>query len=203
MTQAKFNPLSSKMFVYVISSSFIVLLVAVCCQTRRTRVEPSDQQLILDAHNTARRDVTPTASNMQLMTWDESLANIAQRWAENCHHDHEKPANRRWDVGRFSVGQNIASNYPSWTDAIEGWAKEKKDFTYGNNQNKSVGHYTKMVWADTSKVGCGSAVCNVNCEGAIDGRHCNLMICEEDPYVPYVCPNTCKWCPHADAQFLK
>ncbi|KAH3736543.1 hypothetical protein DPMN_043114 [Dreissena polymorpha] len=42
----------------------------------------------------------------------------------------------------------------------------------------------------------------VNCEGAIDGRHCNLMICEEDPYVPYVCPNTCKWCPHAGKNYM-
>ncbi|KAH3736544.1 hypothetical protein DPMN_043115 [Dreissena polymorpha] len=72
-----------------------------CLPRNNNGVEPSDQQLILDAHNTARRDVTPTASNMQLMNNTKRL----------------------------------------------GWAKEKKDFTYGNNQNKSVGHYTKVMLA--------------------------------------------------------
>ncbi|KAH3736563.1 cysteine-rich venom protein latisemin-like [Dreissena polymorpha] len=312
------------MFVYVISSFFIVSLVAVCCQTRRTHlhdarvvgeetydllskhkrqvscadryakittghsaclpkknsgVVPGVQQLILDAHNTARRGVTPTASNMQLMTWDVSLANIAQRWADNCSNAHEKPSYKRCDFGRFSVGQNLAYGYSSWTGAIEGWAKEKKDFTYGtDNKNKVVGHYTQMVWAQTSKVGCGYAVCNgrpyyvcnygpagnymgeqpyangttcamcpksctnrlcgcgglvclnggvldlkeckcncrksfhmqpncaLKCDGAVDSTHCPGFYsgkCEVWTNVPVECPKMCKWCPYADAKFLK
>ncbi|XP_052271444.1 allurin-like [Dreissena polymorpha] len=178
------------MFVYGISSSFIVVLVAACCQTR---LKPDVQELILAAHNTVRRDVTPTASNMQSMSWDQSIASLAQRWAENCVWGHD--ANfKRTDNGRFSVGQNMAANSGDldWNWAISDWAKEKNDYTYdGDNTGKVVGHYTQIVWAETSKVGCGYAKCG-------DRNH---YVCNYGPagnvgnQLPYAKGETCAECP--------
>lgn len=49
---------------------------------------PEDHQslvkIILDMHNTARSEVRPSATNMRALSWDTSLARLAQRWAENC-----------------------------------------------------------------------------------------------------------------------
>ncbi|XP_052276294.1 cysteine-rich venom protein latisemin-like [Dreissena polymorpha] len=134
-------------------------------------LEPDVQELILEAHNTVRRAVTPTASNMQLMSWDESIANLAQRWAENCVWGHDT---NDTDIGRFSFGQNIAqsSGNLDWNKAISNWANEKNVYTYnGDNGGKVVGHYTQIVWAESSKVGCGYARCN--------GR--NYYVCNYGP----------------------
>jgi hypothetical protein len=48
-------------------------------------------------------------------------------------------------------------------DAVESWAEEAADYNYGPNTcdpGKVCGHYTQVVWADTTHVGCGYAVCS-------------------------------------------
>jgi uncharacterized protein YkwD len=43
--------------------------------------------------------------------------------------------------------------------AIDSWANEKAYYDYANNTGNghTVGHYTQVVWKNTSKVGCGKA----------------------------------------------
>ena len=58
-----------------------------------------EKQKILAAHNTVRQMVAmgqvksqPAATNMREMVWDDELAVIAQRWADQCMpgHDHRR-----------------------------------------------------------------------------------------------------------------
>ena len=47
-------------------------------------VDQSQVQLILDAHNSLRRQVIPSAANMQMMYWDVRLEQLAQKRAQLC-----------------------------------------------------------------------------------------------------------------------
>ena len=56
------------------------------------------KQALVDKHNELRRKVArgeetngaqPAASNMKKLVWNEELAVIAQRWADQCQFDHD------------------------------------------------------------------------------------------------------------------
>ncbi|XP_011706261.1 PREDICTED: venom allergen 3-like, partial [Wasmannia auropunctata] len=93
--------------------------------------------------------------------WDNELEDIAQRWAIQCNFSHDKCR----DVDRFIVGQNIAKGYSSDEDTsfidsmIQMWYDEVADFDKNKVEkyefDSNTGHYTQMVWAETTKVGCG------------------------------------------------
>ena len=65
-----------------------------------------EKQKIVDAHNSMRQMIAmgsvkgqPAATNMREMVWDDELAIIAQRWADQCMpgHDHRR------NVGKYHV----------------------------------------------------------------------------------------------------
>lgn len=140
-------------------------------------VSDSEKATIVHLHNQVRAKVAngqedrgspgpmPSASNMKELQWDDEIASVAQRWAEQCSFGHDQIR----DVSRFAVGQNVfmssstdSSAPVDWDQAINGWYDEVKDYS---NQNIDIsrfstetGHFTQVVWADTSRIGCGSVV---------------------------------------------
>jgi len=94
----------------------------------------------LELHNQLRARVAngresnqPAAANMGELTWDDELAAIAQRWADQCAFGHDQ--NR--DVSRFKVGQNVfiegesgrgKSNLKSLEKGIMLWYDEVAEF---------------------------------------------------------------------------
>ncbi len=98
----------------------------------------AERRLVVDLHNQLRSKVAqgqegrgqpgpqPPAANMMELTWDEELARIAQRWADQCQFGHDQDRN----VERFSVGQNVYessefSDGPiNWNKAIDSWYDE-------------------------------------------------------------------------------
>ncbi|XP_067940475.1 cysteine-rich venom protein pseudechetoxin-like [Watersipora subatra] len=157
-------------------------------------VSEPDKRIIVNKHNQLRS--SQGAGDMQKMVWDDEIASIAQRWADNCKNSHDE---YRAIPGRFSVGQNLAWGYKTWDGAMQAWYDEVDDFTYGSesaNRFSAVGHYTQMVWASSAKIGCGYAYCtNLNAE---------FYVCNYGPagnydwWIPYKagppcgdCSNTC------------
>ncbi|PSN42953.1 Venom allergen 3 [Blattella germanica] len=147
-----------------------------CNARKASGVDEASQKVIVDVHNKLRSTVAngkenrgkpgpqPPASNMRALTWDSELASIAQRWANQCDFGHDKCRN----VQRFKVGQNVFMSFssgsnqnysPEWENAINGWYNEVDKYNKNEVQsykfNSQTGHYTQVVWADTSKVGCG------------------------------------------------
>jgi len=125
---------------------------------------------VLDYHNRLRSRVAvgstsqPPAANMLQLTWDPELARVAQRLADQCKFSHDCPDCRR--VKRFKVGQNLyqsfttrSSEKSNWVKAIDSWFTEIKLFpTTSVSSYKfspATGHYSQMMWAKTSKIGCG------------------------------------------------
>jgi len=136
------------------------------------------RQLILDMHNELRSRVAkgeeagqPKASDMRALVWNNELEAVAQRWADQCTFGHD--SNRAMLDGT-SVGQNAYMSMSSQVstseemmrtmdNAVTAWYNEVTNpgfdpadiqpfkFGYG------TGHYTQVVWAETSQVGCGWA----------------------------------------------
>ena len=108
-------------------------------------------------HNLARQRLAlgqvagqPAARNMREMVWDEELASIAQRWADQCtpQHDLRRNVGKRlrlffkiflsfYYIERFAVGQNVAHTWtyqkmppnkdsPEFKRHVSGWFNEVK-----------------------------------------------------------------------------
>ncbi|KAJ8299047.1 hypothetical protein KUTeg_023107 [Tegillarca granosa] len=114
------------------------------------RVSAAEQTLIINTHN-----------NYRAGTWDDEVASIAQKWADNCVTSHDQNYNR-FIPGRLQSGQNLyyGSAKVTWDQPINAWHSEVSDFTFGGSNNLGqVGHYTQVVWAKSTKIGCGYAKC--------------------------------------------
>ncbi|XP_048825507.1 C-type lectin domain family 18 member A-like [Brienomyrus brachyistius] len=115
---------------------------------------------IVTQHNRLRTRVTPMAANMQKMVWSKKLALLAQERAESCHPD---PAH--WDPMSNHVGWNAQRSAPgaaSISEVIDSWFQEGQDYDYLSGQcqgNRTCSHYTQLVWATSSQVGCVQRLC--------------------------------------------
>ncbi|XP_041365631.1 cysteine-rich venom protein Mr30-like [Gigantopelta aegis] len=124
------------------------------------RVGSAEKTMILDMHNQLRASVTPSAANIMRLAWDDEVAMVAQAWAEACQLKHDQPKHRAVP-GRLSLGQNVAVGKLNWTVAILSWYGEKENFTFGgNNSLEHTAQYFQMVWAETTRLGCGYADCD-------------------------------------------
>ncbi|NBC38334.1 CAP domain-containing protein [Corallococcus exiguus] len=116
---------------------------------------------MLEAHNAARAAAKPTPSPaLEPLTWDPAVAEIAQKWVDNCDYEH--------NAGRGNAGENIAAATPDYLNAktvVKGWVDEVADYDYSKNacaSGKACGHYTQVVWRNTRRLGCATKRCTVN-----------------------------------------
>ena len=99
-----------------------------CGTVAERGVSADDQAEILRAHNTIRQNVKKqvyadktAALKMKNLTWDDELAKVAQRWADQCvllAYDMCR------DVPRFSVGQKYSLSWGRGT--VEGLDRESR-----------------------------------------------------------------------------
>ncbi|KAL0272521.1 UNVERIFIED_CONTAM: hypothetical protein PYX00_005457 [Menopon gallinae] len=144
-----------------------------CVDVGEGGVTETEKVLIVDLHNQYRRKIAkglekrgqegpqPEAANMRLMMWDDELATIAQRWADQCRFQHDKCRK----TAKYKVGQNLFWSFSdpirprNWTEAITAWYDEVELFDakkVGKYEfNFTTGHYTQLVWHNSYAVGCG------------------------------------------------
>ena len=123
----------------------------------------------------ANLDLSERAYILKIRLWDsgaadlQTLRRVAQGWAESCTDndsvegliDHNM--NRADDYGS-PVGENVfgASSGATPAETVELWASELADYDYDSNscaQGSMCGHYTQIVWADSTLLGCGINEC--------------------------------------------
>jgi len=138
---------------------------------------------ILQLHNEKRQKVANGSESKQPwkaydmfeLKWDAGLATKAQAWADNQVFKHDNSEEREKNTQfekKGGVGQNIAlpwsfsSTVPErWERAMDNWYGEvellKASQTppeYGTTKlmGKTILHYTQVVWAKTTHIGCGA-----------------------------------------------
>jgi pathogenesis-related protein 1 len=153
--------------------SFVSLSAALAPGVARAACDALCQTDFVTQHNLVRTKVTagvepgpggtfqPKPSTpLPPLSWNAAVATDAQNYANACIWAHSGMAGR---------GENLYASTGSQTlqtpnNAVAGWDSESVLYTYGTipapNQN-AVGHYTQLVWANTTAVGCGIANCSV------------------------------------------
>lgn len=133
------------------------------CQSRLTEAEKEE---IRRAHNVERGK--ENGRNLFKLKWDDGLADLAQAWADQCTFGHgfTNRCDKNGDCGQnIYYGMTFSSDSPApvfdGTTVVELWYNEKSHYTYGAGcqPGEVCGHYTQVVWAKTSKVGCAYTQC--------------------------------------------
>lgn len=127
---------------------------------------PAKLEGLLAAHNHVRAQV-----GIGPLTWSNDVARVAQRWADTlaasgCALQHN---------ARTSHGENLfwSSAPAEATQVVASWADERQNYDHASNtcRRGMCGHYTQVVWAKSTKLGCGMATC---------GR-AQVWVCNYDP----------------------
>ena len=133
--------------------------------TANSPLDTDTANVILLAHNKARRDVNPFAKEMPLLQWDPALAQHSQQHISKCLGMALSPATDRVDAfGYARVGQSIVAGPAGGFNAsaaIQQMADEGAFWTYPRScaQGKTCGRYEQMIWAKAARVGCGFHTC--------------------------------------------
>jgi len=129
-------------------------------QRRQARTLTQEQiSEIVDLHN--ERRAREGADNMEVMMWNTSLASMSAIWAARCHWGHPGYNYPEYNT----IGQNLyltTGNAVNLRSAMDLWYNEKDDYTYETLScvpGKKCGHYTQVVWAWSSLVGCAIHRC--------------------------------------------
>jgi len=140
------------------------------CSTPTT-LTAAQQTETVNIHNTLR--AAEGAANMIALTWDADLAANAQAWASNCVWEHGGLNGCGAQTGQ-TVGQNMyimSGSSVNMTQVGLSWDGEKNNWSYSTSTCAAgavCGHWSQLVWARTSAVGCGVAQCaNMNVGGSV------------------------------------
>lgn len=135
-------------------------------------LDADTQAGLLSAHNAARTQV-----GVQPLTWSDEVAETARRWAgelaaNGCglQHNPNKPygENLYWTT----APANATAVTASWTSEAAHYDAQ----THSCAQGQICGHYTQVVWGNSTKLGCGMASCGST----------QVWVCNYDPPGNYV-----------------
>ena len=144
------------------------------CSTVSGPITPSfaGMQGMLESHNQVR-----AKHGLAPLSWSMPLANSSQDWSNHlaannsCRMQHRSHAGKDFE----EYGENLFWASPKrWSDGVvepqlvtapevaKAWADEWADYDYARDSctpGKQCGHYTQMIWRDTTHVGCAMTLC--------------------------------------------
>ncbi|KAF5308252.1 hypothetical protein FQR65_LT06245 [Abscondita terminalis] len=139
------------------------------------------RNLILNLHNELRNELAlgndkrggnGVAANMRALSYDKEIEFVAQCYANACRDMGNHDKCRRTKKFK-SVGQNMYAleasdsfnfNDDKWIkEAINQWYIEITDTNTNDidkfqQSDRLIGHFTQMVWAETTHIGCGRTI---------------------------------------------
>jgi len=104
------------------------------------------QQDMLTAHNFYRDE-----HGVEDLVWNETSAEFAADWAEGCRFEHSGGP----------TGENLAAGYANATASVDAWGLERTDYNFKKPTgfSEKTGHFTQLVWGNTTSVGCAVESC--------------------------------------------
>ncbi len=141
--------------------------------TNQVDLSKKEQCAILKYHNKIRAKV-----NLKPLIWSNKIAQYAKNWASllannGCKLQHSRDSTYGENLFMGTLGHYTV------IDGIKSWEKEKIGYSSValNSANwRKTGHYTQIVWRDTTELGCAKTVCNNNL----------IMVCNYNPAGNYM-----------------
>nr|AAP80866.1 unnamed secretory protein [Homo sapiens] len=131
--------------------------------------------LLLSLHNRLRSWVQPPAADMRRLDWSDSLAQLAQARAALCGTPTPSLASGLWRT--LQVGWNmqlLPAGLASFVEVVSLWFAEGQRYSHAAGEcarNATCTHYTQLVWATSSQLGCGRHLCSAG-QAAIEAFVC-------------------------------
>ena len=122
---------------------------------------------MVSRHNAVRKGV-----GVGPITWSDELAGVAQEWANHLMANGQFVHSHNPNYGENLYEIQGAPATPNMV--VKAWADEVTDYDYKANSciaSKMCGHYTQIVWATTTQVGCAVA----------KGGNREVWVCEYNP----------------------
>lgn len=143
----------------------------------------AEMQTMVEAHNAARAAVSPApVAPLGKLVWSETAADVARGYAAKCVFEHNPE--------RGKHGENLfASTGGAGPQAVvDAWVGEQAQYSYDTNtcqKDAMCGHYTQVVWAETTHVGCAKQACPAE-GGPFGNRAWEIWVCNYSPPGNYV-----------------
>eukprot|EP00833_Pecoramyces_ruminatium_P008255 jgi/Orpsp1_1/1182287/evm.model.c7180000080658.1 len=136
----------------------LLSVAALLCSGINASLTESDKDVLLARHKSVRSAVG--ASDMKSISWSSSLAAKAQSYADGCHGMNHSGAGPENLASRGN--RDVGALFDQWKDEksdflASGYASNFKDVYY---KGRAIGHYSQIVWASNTEVGCGLAECS-------------------------------------------
>jgi len=59
-----------------------------------------------------------------------------------------------------ATGENLAAGYANASASVDAWGLEREEYNWNNpGFSEATGHFTQLVWSNTTTVGCGRTSC--------------------------------------------
>lgn len=114
------------------------------------------ESLYLDKHNQYRAEMIDTNP----LEWNDDIQKIAQSYADDfvCGSDLVHSSN---SYDGHSLGENLAIGYDFFAaGGVTAWFNENTLYDWNNpGFSEATGHFTQLVWAATTQLGCGFKDC--------------------------------------------
>ncbi|KAI1397243.1 PR-1-like protein [Hypoxylon fuscum] len=119
---------------------------------------------ILNSTNTYR-----ATYNASAVRWNSTLEDFAQSYLDTSSSSSSSSSRRRdgetCDMQHSGgpYGENLALGCSTAGSCVDAWASEVAAYDYGApGFGETTGHFTQLVWRDTTDVGCGAKLCPGN-----------------------------------------
>ncbi|TVY86734.1 Repressed by EFG1 protein, partial [Lachnellula willkommii] len=117
---------------------------------------------MLDAHNFYRGE-----HNASALSWNASSASVGEKWSSACNFVHSGGP----------TGENLAAGYANASASVDAWGLERGKYNWKSpGFSEATGHFTQLVWRNTTSVGCGRTSC-----GGKNGTPGWYVVCEYYP----------------------
>lgn len=106
---------------------------------------------MLNSSNTYREQ-----HNASSLSWNSTLEDFARDYLDDMSSD-----SCEFEHSEGPYGENLAIGYQNATGAVEAWGEERDEYDFGDGGfDEETGHFTQLVWKDTTDVGCARKLCD-------------------------------------------